>query len=195
LFSQINWWIDICFFLTLFGSRIFKQLFLKKCYFFSCQIDHLAEQGKNYPWPIPGCCPKCNGRIWKHGFTTAYFFPLGHPLYIQRLICPDCKTVFRFRPSGYLPYYSYPLVIIFLELFCKKSLPDKLSKVSVETRKSWLQRLKKQIKLTLMKLKSKDYKKGFLELLTRGFNPISYQPNLKIPPHFPEPTEVHLFSG
>jgi hypothetical protein len=85
--------------------------------------------------------------------------------------------------------------MIFVELFCKKSKPDKPSEVSIETRKSWLQRLKKQIKLTLMKLKDKDYKKGFLELLARGFNPVSYPSNLKIPPHFPYPTEVHLFSG
>jgi hypothetical protein len=85
--------------------------------------------------------------------------------------------------------------MIFLELFCKKSKPSKLPEVAVETRKSWLQRLKKQIKLTLMKLKSRDYKRGFLELLAGGFSPVSYPSNLRIPPHFYYPTEVHLFSG
>jgi hypothetical protein len=72
---------------------------------------------------------------------------------------------------------------------------EKLSDISAETRKSWMRRLKKQIKLTLMKLKSKDYKRGFLELLEKGFSPVSYPINLKIPPHFPHPTEVHLFFG
>jgi hypothetical protein len=85
--------------------------------------------------------------------------------------------------------------MIFLELFCKKSIPSKLPEINFETRKSWMQRLKKQIKLTLMKLKSKDYKRGFLELIAEGFRPVSYLANLKIPPHFYSPTEVHLFSG
>jgi len=94
-----------------------------------------------------------------------------------------------------MPYYSYPLVAIFISLFAQKPHRGEFPKVSTETRKSWLQRLKKQIKLTLMKLKSKDYKKGFLELLEKGFCPISYPVNLKIPPQFPHPTEVHLLSG
>jgi hypothetical protein len=155
----------------------------------------LAELGKKYPFPIPDCCPCCHGRIWKHGFATAYFFPYLTPLYIRRLICPDCETVYRFRPAGYLPYYSYPLAVIFLSLFGNKTQRDESPRVNLETRKSWLQRLKKQIKLTLMKLKSRDYKNGFLELLMRGFCPVSYPANLKIPSHFPLPTEVHLFSG
>ncbi|MBU3917314.1 hypothetical protein KKA14_17415 [bacterium] len=85
--------------------------------------------------------------------------------------------------------------MIFLNLFSKRSKQDKLPEINTETRKSWLRRLKKQIKLTLMKLKSKDYKNGFLELLEKGFSPVSYPVNLKIPLHFPYPTEVHLFSG
>jgi len=86
-------------------------------------------------------------------------------------------------------------VVIFISLFGQKPQGGEFPQVSTETRKSWLRRLKKQIKLTLMKLKSKDYKKGFLELLANGFSPVSYPVNLKIPPHFLYPTEVHLFSG
>lgn len=65
--------------------------------------------------------------------------------------------------------------------------------VNTETRKSWIKRLKKQIKVTLMNLKSRDYKYGFLKLIANGYNPISYSANLRIPPHFIYPTEFHLF--
>ena len=84
-------------------------------------------------------------------------------------------------------------MIIFLRLFVKKDLSDDIHNIALETVKSWLKRLKKQIKMTLMKLKSKDYKNGFLVLLKKGFSPISYPANLKIPSHFSDPTEVHLF--
>jgi len=163
--------------------------------FFPCQIDQLAEKGKNYPWPVPDCCPKCNGRIWKNGFTTAYFYPISQPVFIRKLICPDCKSVFRFRPNGYLPYYNVPLTAIFLALFSVDSRKEKTPEISTETRKSWLKRLKKQIKLTLMKLTSRDYRNGFLELLEKGFRPVSYPANLRIPPGFTYSTEIHLFSG
>jgi len=85
-------------------------------------------------------------------------------------------------------------VAIFVCLFGEKLQRDELQ-IKADTRKFWIQRLKKQIKLTLMKLKSKDYKNGFLELLGKGFGPVSYPANLKIPPLFSHPTEVHLFSG
>ncbi len=65
--------------------------------------------------------------------------------------------------------------------------------VNVETRKSWLKRLKKQVKVTLMDLKSRDYKSGFRKLFKKGYSPISYPVNLKIPVHFTYPTEFHLF--
>ena len=171
------------------------NFFFLKCCFFSCRIERLAELGKNYPWPIPPNCPKCHGRIWKHGFTKAYFYPIQEPLDIQRLICPDCGAVFRFRPNGYLPYCGYPLVVIFLSLFGGKSENASLDDINPETRVSWLKRLKKQVKLTLARLTSKDYKKGFLDLLERGFHPVSYPPNLRIASGFRLPTEVHLFSG
>ena len=85
--------------------------------------------------------------------------------------------------------------MIFLSLFGQKLKHDGSDRVNPETRKSWLQRLKKQIKMTLMKLTSNDYKNGFLDLLKAGFCPVGYPSNLTIPPGFIEPTEVHLFSG
>jgi hypothetical protein len=87
------------------------------------------------------------------------------------------------------------LAVIFLSLFSRKSQDSGAGKVNSETRKSWFQRLKKQIKITLMKLTSKDYRKGFLDLLAKGFSPVSYPSNLTIPIGFRYSTEAHLFSG
>jgi hypothetical protein len=87
------------------------------------------------------------------------------------------------------------LAAIFLALFSNDCQQDKPPAINEETRISWLKRLKKQIKLTLMKLTSRDYRNGFLELLEKGFRPVSYPTNLKIPSGFTYSTEIHLFSG
>jgi hypothetical protein len=158
--------------------------------FFSCRLDQLAKLKRDYPFPIPDRCPCCQGRIWKHGFTTAYFHPFSDPLYIRLLRCPDCGTVFRLKPTGYLPRFSFSLVEIFLFLFVRKAYPHPEAPINPQTRRSWLKRLKRQIKVTLADLKSKDYKAGFLRLLQQGFSPVSSAMSLRIPPGFTFSTEM-----
>lgn len=112
---------------------------------------------------------------------TAYFFPYIKPFHIQRLRCPDCGTVFRFRPSGYLPRVSTPLIVIFEELFTKRKDRNKQPRVNAHTRRSWLRKLKKRIKLMRSSHDYIDYKSGFSRLLKLGFSPISSESVEKIP--------------
>ncbi len=56
------------------------------------------SQGKLYPWPRPGWCPRCgSARLWGHGFVLRYFDGCGgaHPMKRWR-----CLTAGPSTPAG-----------------------------------------------------------------------------------------------
>jgi hypothetical protein len=69
--------------------------------FVEAAVKSIFELGRRFPWIKPDCCPRCGGRIWKHGFATRYFDECAHSLFVRRYRCPDCRLVVTTRPSDY----------------------------------------------------------------------------------------------
>jgi len=69
--------------------------------FVEAAVKSILELGRNFPWTKPDCCPRCGGRIWRHGFTIRYFDGCAHPLFLRRYRCPDCRLVVTTRPTDY----------------------------------------------------------------------------------------------
>jgi hypothetical protein len=68
----------------------------------SVSIKDLFRFGRWYPWPRPERCPRCgHGRLWGHGFVSAYFDDYEKPLWLRRYRCPLCRLILRLRPAGY----------------------------------------------------------------------------------------------
>jgi hypothetical protein len=65
-------------------------------------IKEIVERGRDFPWPRPQMCPRCEGhRVWCHGFVTAFFDGFSEQVFLRRYRCPECRCVMRARPSGY----------------------------------------------------------------------------------------------
>ena len=69
--------------------------------FVTLAVKHLFKVGRGFLWPRPERCPRCDGRIWGHGFVSGYFDGYDQPLWLKRYQCPDCGCVIRMRPRDY----------------------------------------------------------------------------------------------
>jgi len=80
------------------------------------RLEDLFRQGKDFKWERPCACPKCQGKLWGHGFTSRYFQGFSSVLWIKRFRCPGCGTVLAFRPQGFWPRIQYSIEVIFQAL-------------------------------------------------------------------------------
>lgn len=66
------------------------------------KLKDIDEHGRNFNWPKPHDCPRCNSvRIWGHGFVLANFDGFDASLWLRRYRCPDCSCIIRMKPEGY----------------------------------------------------------------------------------------------
>lgn len=74
---------------------------------FLVSIKELVAKGRDFPWPRPKVCPRCDGnRVWGHGFVTAFFDGFADQVLLRRYRCPDCRCVIRMRPSGFFKRFQ-----------------------------------------------------------------------------------------
>ena len=72
--------------------------------FVCVRLKEIFNKGKEYAWPRPDRCPRCQvSKLWGHGFVLAYFDDLTGGVYLRRYRCPECGCVVRLRPNGYFP--------------------------------------------------------------------------------------------
>jgi hypothetical protein len=65
-------------------------------------IKEIVAKGRDFVWPRPEACLRCEGRrVWCHGFVCAFFDGFDGQVYLRRYRCPECKCVMRARPTGY----------------------------------------------------------------------------------------------
>jgi hypothetical protein len=113
-------------------------------------VKGLFRLGTLYPWPRPSRCRLCGSRrIWGHGYVPRYFEGFILPLWIRRLRCPDCGTVYTLRPDGFVRGFRYSLATIVLSLAetitGKGPVPPRASR---QARQYWLRALRFQASRT-----------------------------------------------
>lgn len=113
-------------------------------------VKGLFKLGTLYPWPRPDRCRLCGSRrIWGHGYVPRYFEGFILPLWIRRLRCPDCGTVYTLRPDGFVRGFRYSLATIVLSLAGtmtgKGPVPPRASR---QARQYWLRALRFQASRT-----------------------------------------------
>jgi hypothetical protein len=74
--------------------------------FVEAAVKSIFELGRSFPWAKPDSCPRCGGRLWRHGFTTRYFDECAHPLFMRRYRCRDCRLLLTTRPVDYLSRFQ-----------------------------------------------------------------------------------------
>ena len=81
--------------------------------FVDADVNQIARLGKDFPWPKPSYCPRCQQPLWWHGFVPAYFAPLSEAVFIRRLRCSCCRAVHRLKPKGYWRRFRTSIADIF----------------------------------------------------------------------------------
>jgi len=142
--------------------------------FFSVILKDLLLQGRDYPWPKPVGCPRCEGfRLWGHGFVLAYFDGYDQPFCLKRYRCPDCRCVLRLRPEGYFKRFQASVEMIRASIAGKSAKNRWLPGISRSRQCHWFRSLCKRIKAYLTDTWYQGVVCGFDYLLQLGQNPVS----------------------
>ena len=112
-------------------------------------VKGLFALGRLYPWPRPNRCRLCGSRrIWGHGYVPRYFEGFIHPLWVRRLRCPDCGTVYTLRPDAFARGFRYSVATIISSLARTTTGTSLLPRPSRQARQYWLRALKFQASRT-----------------------------------------------
>ncbi|MFV9645531.1 MAG: hypothetical protein ACNYWU_06885, partial [Desulfobacterales bacterium] len=68
--------------------------------FVAVKLKKLFKKKRNYSWPKPESCPRCNDyKVWGHGYAQAIFDGYNEPLLLKLYRCPVCGCVIKLRPG------------------------------------------------------------------------------------------------
>jgi hypothetical protein len=141
--------------------------------FFCVSIKEIVARGRDFPWPRPAVCPRCQGRrVWCHGFVSAFFDGVDGQVFLRRYRCPECSCVMRARPSGYFERLQSSIEKI------RSSIAFRLENgrwppgVSRSRQGHWLRSLKRRVLAWFGQGWSNRLLGGFDELMLQNENPV-----------------------
>lgn len=141
--------------------------------FFSAMLNEIFHLDRDYPWPKPCCCPRCNScRVWGHGFVTACFDGYNCPLPLRRYRCPDCKCILRLRPKGYFKRFQAPIATIRKSILSKARTGKWVDGIDRNRQGHWYRSLLKRIRAYLTDTWWQGLVAGFDYLLQLGQIPV-----------------------
>jgi hypothetical protein len=139
----------------------------------SVDVKQLYELGKKYPWPRPDRCLSCTSRrVWGHGYVPRYFEGYVQPLWVKRLRCPDCGTVYTLRPDLFYRGFRYAIATILSSLMMKIANHRWLSHISRQAQHYWYRGLR----LQAFRIRSISFPDmgALQEVMSAGFVPASH---------------------
>jgi hypothetical protein len=156
------------------GSRNGPQQPIQLIIFFAAKLKDIFIKGRDYPWPKPDRCPRCNSfKLWGHGFVTALFDDYNRPLFLKRYRCPACRCVIRLRPWGYFKRFQASVETI------RSSISHRLKTgrwppCFPHTRQGhWLRALRRKAAAFLNNTWDQGLLKAFDYLIEQGHIPVS----------------------
>lgn len=137
-------------------------------------IKEIVARGRDFPWPRPEACPRCEGhRIWSHGFVTAFFDGFDEQLFLRRYRCPECRCVMRARPSGYFERVQASVKTIRSSIAFRLEHGRWPAGTSRSRQGHWLRSLTRRVCARFGQGWSKRLMEGFDELMLKNENPVS----------------------
>ncbi len=136
-------------------------------------VKSLVELGKKYPWPKLLRCFSCSSsRVWGHGYVRRYFEGYIQPLWVKRLRCPDCHTVYTLRPDRFYPRFRYSIWTILSSLVTRVAYDHFMPCLPRQNQQYWYGGLLLQAQ-RLRTMLSPDLA-SIQEIISRGFVPASH---------------------
>jgi len=113
------------------------------------KLKELSKQGKSYCWSSMDC-PRCNRRMWGHGYVSRYFEGFIEALWLKRFMCASCGCVVTVRPVEYWRRYQTAINSIF-DILLYRVRHFKWPPVITRQRAGhWLSRLLRKAKACLL---------------------------------------------
>lgn len=136
-------------------------------------VKDLFKLGRSFLWPKPERCPRCDGRLWGHGFVPAYFDGYDQPLWLKRYRCPDCKGILRLRPRAYFKRFQASIQTIRDCLTHWTNTHNWKSGPSPPRQRHWVKALRGHLVLHEGLNRIQDLVAGFDRLWSLGIIPVS----------------------
>jgi hypothetical protein len=142
--------------------------------FLGLDLNRIAHSSRDYPWPEPGPCGRCqHPKLWGHGFVQMIFDGFDQALQMRRYRCPKCGCVVRVRPAGYLPRHQSAVATI-RDTLAGRIRTGRWPRASVTNRaRHWLAALKRQASALWGMPGVDDLMVAFERLLAMGRVPVS----------------------
>ena len=138
------------------------------------KLKHIFKKGKNYCWPRPKLCLRCNAsHLWGHGYVASYFDGFHQPFYLKRYRCPACGCVIKLKPAGYLKRFQAPIDTIRSSIHCHLKKGRWLPAYSRSRQNHWFKALLRKVKAYFGDLWDRHLLRAFDLLIARGQNPVS----------------------
>jgi len=142
--------------------------------FILASIKEIVEHGRDFPWPRPPACPRCDGRrVWCHGFVTAFFDGFDEHVILRRYRCPDCRCVMRLRPKGYFERVQASIDTIRSCIAFRLEHSRWPSGGSRQRQGHWLRSLTRRVCAWFGQEWSNRFLEGFDGLVRMNLNPVS----------------------
>jgi len=154
--------------------------------FVSANLKKILQLKEKFPWSRPKICPNCKShKVWGHGFLLAYFDESNSGILIRRYRCPDCSTVIRVRPAGYLPRFQASIKTIRSSIASKVIKQRWLPVLNRTRQQHWFRGLVRRAKAFLGDTWKENMVKAFDHFVLHKINPVTRS-------FKPEPYSFHM---
>ena len=135
-------------------------------------INLLLNLLREFPWPRPDCCPKCNNpKLWGHGFVDSLFDFAKKAIPVKRYICPNCGCVIKLRPEGYFKCFQASIDTIRSSIDSISTTAKTIKDITRQRQRHWFVALKR--KAAAVFGLNADLKQAFEKLIAGGIIPVS----------------------
>jgi len=143
-------------------------------HFVSVHLKEVFEQGTNFKWPRPACCPRCNHyKVWGHGFVSRLFDSFASTFLIKRFRCPDCGCVITCRPSTHFSRIQADKTVVRHSLSNRLTIGRWSEGISSSRQRHWLFNLQRKAKARLSDVWRQGLMAAYDRLLELGYVPVS----------------------
>ena len=137
-------------------------------------LKDVFDQGRNFQWPRPSCCPRCHHhRVWGHGFAERFFDHFVSSFFVKRFRCNQCGCIICCRPASHFDRIQTSFRDIKARLAhrirCGRWPPG----IKTSRQRHWLANLKRKTLAHLGIIADHDLLTAYDSLLALGQVPVS----------------------
>jgi len=143
-------------------------------HFVNVILKDVFDQGRNFQWPKPPCCPRCRHyKVWGHGFVERLFDSFSFSLPVKRFRCNNCGCIICCRPSTHFDRIQSSCKAIKHKLKHRLTYGRWPPGTSTNRERHWLQNLKRKVLAHFGVMAGGDLLTAYDKLLLQGHIPVS----------------------